>query len=369
MTSPTGLLPDPYPSATDVQVRALADGSVWVITSQAAGRWDGRVWDTVFPLEEDMLADVDESGRLWLFRQDADEITVWQDGQLTTYGADSGWTSAQASSSGWWVPRPWRVYMGEDGTIWLQTASDVRQFDGQHWTIHTIEEMGFPLPEWEDTTGIVHQIALVNGGAQVWVGECQYTGPGPVANPGVRWFDGTTWHGADAPVGPTCVSIIEVDLAGNVWIGAQDIIWRYEPASQAWTPYRLPEAQLSGYNFTYVRDLIVDLSGDIWAILQYCGGASCDAVSRFYRIHDGAWLQVFETRDWSVPLKQLALDGNGQGWLFWDGTVYRLEGDSIRPEVKLPSRGVGISPDGTMWVVAGHEAGLVLWVLEPQDEE
>lgn len=358
-------LHEPLPNLyEEVQVRALADGLVWVITSQSVARWNGQAWDPVFSIEEDKLADVDESGRLWLFQQDADEIAVWQDGQWTTYGAESGWTKARASTAGWWVPKPWRVTIGKDGTVWLPTEADVRQFDGQRWTIHTLEEMGFPSLEWGET-GIVHQIALIEGGAQVWVGECQYSGPGPMSSPGVRWFDGTSWSGADAPVGPTCVSVVDVDRTGNVWLGAQDALWRYEPASQKWTSFLLPQSSRLGYNFTYTRDLIVDHFGDIWVILQYCGGASCDTISRLHRIHAGEWSQVLETQDWFTPLKQLALDGSGQGWLFWDGTVYKLSGDEMVPEAALAARGVHISPDGRVWMVAGYEDHADLWSLGP----
>jgi len=256
------------------------------------------------------------------------------------------------------------VTLGKGATAWLPTETDVRFFDGQRWTIHTIEEMGFPIPEMEND-GIVHEIVLIDGGAQTWVGECQYSGPGPVSKPGVRWFDGATWRGADAPVGPTCVSIVDVDMAGNVWVGARDALWRYEPARQKWTPYRLPKTLLADYNFTYPRDILVDRSGDIWVILQYCGGASCDTLSRLHRIHAGEWSQVFETYDWWIPLKQLVLDGSGQGWLFWDSTVYQLLGDEVVLVADLPARGVDVGPDGRVWVVAGNENDAALWRYDP----
>lgn len=345
-------------------VRPLADGSVWVILSQSVVRWDGQAWLPVASLEEDTLADVDESGRLWLFRQDADEIAAWQDGQWTSYGAESGWTSAHVSTAAGWAPRPWRVSTAKDGTVWLPTRLDVRHFDGRRWTIYTLEQMGFPLPEWENND-LVHQIALVEGGAQVWVGGCEYSGPGPAGNPGVRWFDGAAWHGADAPLNPACASVVDLDGAGNVWIGAKNAVWRYQPAGQTWTPYRLPDALLEGFNFTYTRDLIVDQSGDIWVILQYCGGASCDTLSRLFYIHAGEWAQISEMREWGVtPFNRLALDGAGQGWWFRDGTIYRLMGGEAAPAGALVIRGMGLSPAGSLWVLAEHGDEAALWVLE-----
>jgi hypothetical protein len=354
--------------ALPVQVRALEDGSVWVITFEWAARWNRETWDFIYPLEEGVQADVDALGRLWLLKQDADGIDVWQDGQWTTYGIESGWTKAYQSASDWWAPKPWRVSIAADGTIWLPTQDDVRQYDGQHWIVHTMEQMGFPAPEYDDS--IAHQITLLDGGREVWVGECFYSGPGPMGGQGVRWFDGTTWRGEDVPVGQACVSFTGVDTAGNVWLGAKDVLWQYKWADDTWMAYYLPESFLSGYNFTHPRDLIVDNLGDIWVILQYCGGGSCDAISRLHRIHGGMWSQVLETQDWFMPPKILALDHVGQGWLFWDETVIRLEGSSLEPVIELAVRGVDIAPDGKMWiVVVGYETDATLWVLKPVDGE
>jgi hypothetical protein len=58
-------LAEPFPNLfEEVQVRAPADGTVWVITSRTIARWDGQAWNLVRSMEEDMLADVDENGRL-----------------------------------------------------------------------------------------------------------------------------------------------------------------------------------------------------------------------------------------------------------------------------------------------------------------
>lgn len=364
VTSLAGM-PVGYPDLT-VQVRALENGSVWVITYEWAGRWNGEVWDFIFPLEEEVQADVDVLGRLWVFQPDADGIDVWQDGQWTSYGIESGWTEAYQTASGWWAPKPWRVSITADGTVWLPTQNDVRQYDGQHWIVHTMEQMGFPTPEYADT--IAHQISLVDGGREIWVGECFYSGPGPTGGEGqgVRWFDGTTWHGKDAAVGDTCVSAMAVDGAGNLWIGATDVIWRYQPTGQTWVRFDLPEEYLWEYNFTHPRNLVVDTRGDAWIVLQYCGGASCDAILKLHRIHGDVWSQVLETYDWFAPPKLMAMDWNGQAWVFWDETVFRLEGNSPLAVVDLRVRGVDVGPDGRMWiVVTAYDTDATLWKMSP----
>jgi hypothetical protein len=344
-----------------VRVHAPADGSVWVITSQSVFRWDGQEVNRVHSMEEDTLADVDESGRLWMFQQDIDEITAWQNGQWTTYGAESGWTSIQTSPG--WAPKPLRVTTAKDGTIWLPTDQDVRHFNGQRWTIHTREEMGFPPPEQgEEDEKINYRIGLVSGGAQIWVGECRYGGPGPIDGSGVRWFDGATWHGENIPVGSACISTLDSDSAGNLWISADNVIWRYEPTHQKWTSYPLPETIWEeNYNFAYPLTLIVDHTGDIWVYLEYCGGASCGVSYGLHRIHAGEWSAVFEPSMGSTFSHQLVLDGSGQGWLFWNEMVYRLEGNALKQVAEFPTLDVDVSPDGKMWVVTND----ALWVFKP----
>ena len=70
-----------------------------------------------------------------------------------------------------------------------------------------------------------------------------------------------------------------------------------------------------------------------------------------------------------LPLMQLALDGSGQGWLFGDGKVYRLEAESINQVTSIMARGIGVDPDGRIWVLADTENDISLWLLEPQGEE
>jgi hypothetical protein len=248
--------------------------------------------------------------------------------------------------------------------VWLPTSRDVRVFNGKQWNIYTLEDMGFSPPEMEDL-GVIHLLTMGGGGSDAWVGECYYAGPGPIGGHGVRWLDGKTWQGADAPVGPTCVPAITADPAGNVWLGAYGSVGRYGYADQSWERYILPKESLGDFNFAYPRQLIADQSGDAWVMYQLCGGASCSGPAQLYRIHNEEWTLIKEAANWDLPLKHLALDGSGQGWLFWDGEVSRLGGEVSEPAASLLARGVDVSPDGSVWVVVEEEDGATLWRLEP----
>ena len=361
VTSVAGL---PMDSTGEVQVRALADGSVWIITSQAAMRWDGQAWEVVLDESGGVLAAVDDGGQLWVLRQDTSEISAWQDGQWTSYGADSGWTNPGYFEVSWWATEPWNVYTDSGGVLWVPMVRDVRAFDSAQWKVYSLADIGFPTPEMEDIS-IVHNLAIADGGTEVWIGECYYSGPGPLGGGGVRWYDGQIWHGEDAPVGLKCVSALAVDDHEDVWLGASDSIWHYDPTSRSWTENRLPELLLSDFNFTHPLQLIVDQAGDVWVIEQMCGGASCDVQVNLYQIHDGEWSLSIDAEYWSSSFKQLVLDGNGQGWLFWEGKLYQLDEHPLEPITSIDARGADVSPDGRIWVVQGSGDDASLQVMEP----
>ncbi|MFZ2096361.1 MAG: hypothetical protein WAV05_06955 [Anaerolineales bacterium] len=361
VTSLSGFLSN---STGELQVRAIDDGSVWIITSPTIVRWDGQALKVVLSDDEGMLAAVDDSGKSWVLNSDTGEIAAWQDNQWTTYTTESGWTSVGTFEINWWAPAPWKISTSADRTLWVPMERDVRAFNGTSWSIYTMEDMGFPVLEIEDIS-IVHCLATLEDRVDVWVGECYYSGPGLMGGGGVRWFDGQSWHGLDAPIGSQCVSAMEVDQQGNVWLGAYDSVWQYAYTGQAWREYSLPENLLSGFNFTHPRQLIVDQVGDVWVMMQMCGGASCDGPINLYRIHDGEWSLIVEAEYWSSSFKQLILDGDGQAWLFWDEMVYRLDVWPLESLTSIAARGVDEGSDGSIWVVAGSGDDISLQVLEP----
>jgi WD40 repeat protein len=106
----------------------------------------------------------------------------------------------------------------------------------------------------------------------------------------------------------------------------------------------------------------------VWAILQLCGGASCSGPAQLYRLYDGEWTQVIDSPDAFTPPKQLVLDGSGQGWLFWDGIVYQLEGESARPVAELAALAAEAGPDGSVGVLAGSDANAGLWATQPSPQ-
>lgn len=362
VTSLIGLVSDP---SAAMQLHAPADGSVWVVTNWQALRWDGKAWEVVLSEDEQMLATVDDSGRLWLLQQDQRGITAWQDGQWTTYRDDGDWTSAYSSSlAGWWAPESWHVVSSPAGTVWMAMAHDLRVFDGENWRLYTQEDMGF-LPQEVEDLAAVYQIAIADDEAEAWVGECYYAPPGPMTGQGVRWFNGQIWQSVEPQIDLTCLSAMFVDSEENVWLASYNTIYQYKREDGSWSSYVLPDTLLLGYSFSHPRHLIVDHVGDVWVIMQLCGGASCDGPANLYRIHDGEWSLIIEAEYWRSPYKQLLLDGSEHAWLFWEGTIYQLDGGSLTTIASISTLDADTSPDGQMWLLAAREGDIELWMLAP----
>jgi hypothetical protein len=236
----------------------------------------------------------------------------------------------------------------------------VRAFDGEHWTVFTPQDIGMGQADQELITGWV--LATVEGTDQVWVGQCNWGGPGPFGGQGARWFDGQMWRGADSPVAHGCANAIEADGDGRVWIGVDSDLWRYDPASDDWAQFSAPEPPSPHRRFGFVAHILMTASGDPWPNMATCGGAACDGDGILYRVHDGVWTQVMEGS--TYLLHELVFDTAGTPWLFKDRTIYRLQGDLLVPMLDIPVYSVAVDTTGRIWLVAHHEGRELLLILD-----
>jgi hypothetical protein len=359
------LLSDPF---RPVGLFAPEDGSLWMRSLGNDGtytfaRWSSVEPQVVFSASEAVFIALDEIGRAWRFYQDSPEVEVWEDGGWKIYNPGQIWVQDEKPERTWWPSEAWQLYADSRGSDYLPVGWELWVFEAGHRTRYTLEDMGFPVPEWEDT-GISHKLAMLAGGDQVWVGACYYSGPGPMGGPGVRYFDGSAWQGAGALIGPACVSAMEVDRAGDLWLGVENAVWRYQPGSGEWSTYPLPEALLFGQNFGQPSDILVDRSGDVYLIMQMCGGASCDGPANLYWLHAGKWTLLAQAGWWFEPMKRLVEGDEGNAWLFWEGAFYELEGASMIERALFEPRGVAADSMGRVWALVGHGEQAALWVLD-----
>ncbi|MBN1955384.1 MAG: hypothetical protein JW900_10085 [Anaerolineae bacterium] len=349
------------------EFRIEPDGSAWVYATYGYGVLRDGDWTTYVIDRDDILVDVDDSGRMWLFAgEDGSSIYTW-DGAADEYTpADAGWLP---------VADPARLVRRDlltdnAGRIWLTTGQDVRFFDGTRWAVFTFQDLGMTPPEDPELfTSFVPR--LTGGGSLVWIGECHYGGPGPMGGSGARWFDGESWHGADSPAAEGCVTGIQEDSQGRVWLGIGSNLWRYDPAADEWTQFAPPQPP-EGARFLYLTNLVIDPADEPWLLFPLCSGASCGGAEVRYRLHNDAWAQVGEISYNTNPI--LVFDGAGTPWLM-SGGIYRIEENRpVEPSIALiVVQAAATDCAGQVWI-AGWQVGIIgvqpatdvaLWVLEP----
>jgi hypothetical protein len=342
-------------------LRADADGDLWVFATYGYALWRDGQW-TVQPSDRDqILIGVDDAERMWLFVEKDGSKIYFRDGGAALTLADAGWLP---------VPNPaplegQGVLTDKAGRVWLATEQDVRAFDGTRWTIFAAPDMGMPPPPDPDVF-TMFTLKLAEESGQIWVGECDWIGPGPMGGGGARWFDGQAWRGADSPVASGCVFEIEEDSLGRVWVGLDADLWRYDPAADEWMRFGPPQPT-ERPRIGYVADIAIDPTGEPWPLFALCGGASCVGEIVRYRLQDGAWTQIGDL-NYDMP-QTLVFDGAGTPWLLGGG-MYRVEANQpVKPLANpLAVQAVAVDGVGRVWV-AGRQVDATdaaLWVFQPQ---
>lgn len=370
------------------RLHASPDGALWLITDEGVARMQDGTWRVYLTDFTGELVGIDAAGRVWVVSEDMMQITAFRQSQDTAwdgaswiaYGADEGWSPVTLEDE-----RYRGIGWGQSdgmGGFWLTTPQDVRFFDGQRWKVFTPEAMGMgevgPEALWAT---FAMEIAESTG--MIWVGECDWGGPGPFGGQGVRWFDGSTvseaalttggqnWHGADSPVGTGCVTVIEEDGQGRIWMGVDDRLWRYEPAFGEWTEFAPPEPPVDWTRFGFAHAIALDPSNDPWPAMVLCG-ASCYGKIVLYRVQDGAWTQIGEALEFGgfLPPHEVVVDATGTRWLFWAGSVYRVGEGVLEPVPGLGFvRHIVVGAAGRVWFVVRHEGRDVLRTLNTGAED
>ena len=340
-----------------VHLATSSDGSLWLGTDQGVARIQDGTPTVYLSGYAGTLAGVDDVGRVWVVSEDTSEISAWDGAAWTGYGAGAGWTPIAHWT---WSPVERGLFTDTLGRLWLATGQDVRVFDGQRWTVFTMEAIGMRAPEYEDTS-VAFEIAILKGLDEIWVGECEWLGPGPVGGQGVRRFDGEAWHEVDPQVSSGCVEAITEDPSGMVWFGVGADLWRYDQGSGDSARFSPPpDPPVDGMRHGPVLDIGLDPSGNIWPTLMLCGGASCDR-EMYYRVRDGAWTPIGEEILWGI---QVVVDAAGTPWIFgWEGNVHRIAADVPELAAEMNAQIVRVTMDaiGRVWFVTRSGDQDVLW--------
>jgi hypothetical protein len=336
------------------------------VTQRADDAWRVHLADSDLDSYFDaggQIVGIDAAGRVWVASDDTAEIAAWDGADWTPYTADEGWTPV-GTGDDWYRAINWGQNDRRE-RFWLATSEDVRVFDGKRWAVYHPEDMGIGPPEHEELIHDFH-LRVMQESEWVWLGACEWAGPGPVGGRGVRWFDGETWQGADSPVASGCAMAIEEDPSGRVWLGVQAVVWRYDPASGDWARFAPPDDppdENERWRYGAVTDIDLDAAGDPWVTILLCGGASCDT-EVLYHVSDGVWTQVGGLGFYRGAI----IEVDGTPWFFGSG-VHRIEGATLEMVAPLLIESVAVDDTGTVWFVAQYRGAEHLWAIARESGE
>lgn len=340
-----------------IDLRVAANDSLWLLTSQSIITFQPATGAQTFLSDfSGVVLGMDNNQRAWTLANNGDTLAVW-DGTIFSmvFTVQAGWESLAG-----FQPNARGFVADVAGNVWLALTRDVRRFDGEQWTTYVPDDLGIALSEREDARPSWTLTAASDG--RLWVGECDWGGPGPLGGSGARWFDGQHWHGSDSPVASGCVTVIYEDPLGQIWLGLDDQLWRYDPATGHWDNVGLPAAP-EGARFGYVVEMAVDSAGDSWLLLSLCGGASCDNGRVYFHLHEGVWTQVGQIGEY--PPGGLVFDTAGAPWLFTTSTIARVENDAPVTLMTGDIRDVAADGAGRIWFIANLNGQFGLWELIP----
>jgi hypothetical protein len=293
-------------------MQAIGDGMVWIFSGEEAVRIRGNEWETLGRDPEDTIAGFDGERRVWIVAENGTHINGWVGYYFDIFAEPEGWTPLPVDDI-WWRPVVLGMHPDELGRLWLATGVDIRVLVNS-WSVFTPEDMGMEAREPSDVQ-TAFEITMANDGAEVWVGECDYSGPGPGQGLGARWFEGVVWRGSDSPVATGCVGAIREDGAGRVWVGMKDEVWIFDRDAEEWSSLTPPDPP-EGQHYGEVLDIVFAPSGDAWVSLSICGGASCSGPMVLYLVRGETWTQVGDLTDIYVGDQRVVLDADGTAWLF-----------------------------------------------------
>ncbi|MDO9128492.1 MAG: hypothetical protein Q7U34_01370, partial [Anaerolineales bacterium] len=192
------------------------------------------------------------------------------------------------------------------------------------------------------------------------VADCIGMGEG-LEGQGVRWFKDGNWNAIPDTQGQ-CVFDIERDAAGRMWVGAFDVLLRYDPASGNWMQIPLPAWDRR----QIVTSLDLDPTGDPWVSILRCGGASCFSTSAYF-LKGGAWMPLLDEETVYELPPSVAFSTDGTAWVCNQGSVYRRTPEKAELLGRLDAGACEVAVDGTgaMWAAAFRGADAGLWNLRP----
>ncbi len=342
-----------------ISLEADPDGGIWLISEGGISQFDGEFWNGFLTETAGEMVGMDRKGHFWLVSSTGESITSWDRTAWISYTLSTGWEPVNTDGL--------NVGMGgvtSDiyGNVWLASESGLRMFNGSSWQNIDNEMMGMAPVESPEIIS-EYKIKTIQDSGEVWVGRCDWSGPGPMNGGGVRIYGRGEWLDNELPFDGGCVTTIEEGLNGDVWVGRDGELWKLSGADGRWNQYIppiLPEEL--GVRYGYVVGLTIDPNGNPWVELEICGGASCYNGEILFHLIGRDWKQIGEV---TIGFRrEILFDEHDNTWIISGGPIYRVVGDNLEHLTNLNVLAATSDHSGDVWLLAQGSGAPTLWKLD-----
>ena len=344
-----------------VNLEFFPETGLWLITTGGAARFDGENWQVMLDdLGGRIMVGLSSQGWIWALSPDYSRMEYWDSLDGSWYSTE-GWKKVDDP----YFPIKQRLQTDVEGKMWYATTEDVRYYDGSTWRIFSPKDM-LMFPFINQDAIHVFTLSPFPYTAEVWVGQCDWIGPGPGGGLGARWWDGNRWQGATAPVKLGCVYSITPDLAGNrVWVGVDSVLWRFDRETSKWTSIPTPPKPESGMRLGAIIDIAIAADGSLWVTYLACGGASCSTAYLYVYQNDQWQPLVIEGRE--IYDARVLVDYHGKAWVFTSGAgVCEVVDGKLVPLAELEPVSFIMDDLGRIWISGSQVGGPeMIWMAEP----
>lgn len=193
------------------------------------------------------------------------------------------------------------IAIDSDGRKWFATDNGVLMLaaDDVTWTHYT--ELNSNLVD-NDVRAVV-----VDTNGTVWFAIYDLG-----SNGGLQSLSGSNWTTYDTGDGlPSNRALsLDTDNNGNLWIGTDDGLARFNPGTSSWTTYDVTDMDPNWPNI--VESLSVDLDGNIWVTVPSTGIA-------MLTVTNATWTD-YSTELLGSDVTTIKIDNFGRKWIGYDGS-------------------------------------------------
>lgn len=303
---------------------------------------------------------VDRSGRAWVLRNNGGEIAAWDGENWQIYGPQQGWILRGIPESSP-LPSPGFVY-DTHGNMWVATSSDIRSFDGKRWQVIPAGVAGFKLPY---KAGVSTSIVMTTNplSEEVWVGTCDWQNEKPTGEGNLRVLSKGVWQDGGFPPVNACMSAIQVDENGTLWLAAGVQIWS-KYVNQPWQNSINPFSPPTGQHDILIEEIAIQPGGSVWPLFVSAENNGIAIARTRYQIVNGFWTLVRQIT--GLEGQKLFFLPNMKVWALEQGTIYEhVAGESWELVTRMNYRDATLDSNGAAWLVTDVRNNPSLWKASP----